>query len=234
MIGTLIILYVAYSSFVFYRKIEISKLIVEQAVPFSKLGGEGPSLLVVGDSTGVGVGAENPEDSVAGRLSGKIGAGYVENLSVSGAVTADLEGQIAKASRDSYDYVLVQIGGNDIIQFRSVVRASANVGDALSTLSAKSKQIYVLSAGDVGATSLFPRPVRAFHSWYNLKYHAAFDEVSTRYGATYINLYALPGNDPFTREPAVYLAADGLHPSSEGYGYWFKRLEREFRDSQTR
>lgn len=220
-----LVLYVAYSSYSFYRKIEISKVIVEKAVPFSKTGGDGPSLLVVGDSTGVGVGAENPEESVAGRLAGKIGAGYVENLSVSGAVTEDLAGQIARASRDSYDYVLVQIGGNDIIQFKSVEEAGANLDSALAQLGAKSDQIYVLSAGNVGATSLFPYVVRPFHTRLNQKYHAAFEEVASRNGATYVNLYTPPEEDPFTKEPEVYLAADGLHPSGVGYGNWFERLD---------
>jgi len=53
--------------FQFSEKIEISKKLVQTAKPFERMGTDySISMLVLGDSTAVGVGADKREDSVAG------------------------------------------------------------------------------------------------------------------------------------------------------------------------
>lgn len=207
----------------FSRSASISRELVATATPFQQTSMGNPSVLVIGDSTGVGVGASEPEESVAGRLAAHVRAGRVENYSVSGAMVADLPKQIARASQDQYDYILVQVGGNDIIHFRSAAKASAELREVLKALPSSGETI-VLSAGNVGAATLFPWFMRPFYTHRTRAYHEAFGRVVSELGGTYVPLYEEPRHDPFVQEPNVYLSADGLHPSSEGYRLWFEKV----------
>jgi len=40
----------------------------------------------------------------------------------------------------------------------------------------------------------------------------------------FVNLFDEPKDDVFVQDPDTYVAADGLHPSSAGYGIWFAKL----------
>ena len=216
----------AYWIWNFSYKYNISKRLIQEAKAYSIEGSDfSKTLLVMGDSTGVGVGASRPEDSVAGRLAVAMRATYVENRSVSGAMVADLATQMADVSRERYDTVLIQIGANDIVHFHN----AQETADALLPFVQKAKmmsdEVIVISAGNMGAVTNFPFPIRLFYTNLTLKYHAAFTAMATKTGAVYVNLYTSPDKDPFKAHPEIYLAADGFHPSSEGYGLWFERLK---------
>ena len=179
---------------------------------------------MLGDSTAYGVGADKPEESLAGRVAAYAGMTYVENRASSGAVTKDLRGQIEAATLERYDVILIQIGGNDIIQFHNPKRSADELELALRALP-KAEKVVILSAGDVGGATLFPSPITWIHSWLNKKYHLSFTHAVARAGVgEYINLGLSPSTQIITNEPEIYLAADGLHPSSAGYGLWFEEV----------
>lgn len=182
------------------------------------------TLLVLGDSTAVGVGAEKKEDSVPGQLAHFMGATHVENYAVSGAGVEDIPLQIAKATLPRYDTILLMVGGNNILAFDNVRWAGRILGEVLSELP-EAERVYVMNAGNAGGATLFPPPVRFFHTRTNLDYHKEFSRVCEALNATYINLYMKPHEDPFLKEPEVYLSKDGLHPSSLGYQLWFEKLK---------
>ena len=225
--GVLVLIVVAYYGTVTYRKTAVSKMLVDKAKPFEVDRRANitstTSVLVLGDSTGVGVGADRPEDSVAGLLSEKINAATLENYSVSGAVVDDLPAQVAKAKLKQYSFILIQIGGNDIIRFHSAKKTAAALDAVLATLP-KSHRVAVMSAGNVGATTLFPWFMHPFYTALNLKYHEEFGKVVKARKFTYVNLYKEPAADLFSLRPDVYLSADGLHPSSKGYDLWLMDL----------
>jgi lysophospholipase L1-like esterase len=225
-LAILIALVVLWSLYAFYARVQIAKALVKVAVPYQLNSTDTRvTLLVLGDSTGVGVGAVRPEDTVAGRLASKMGATSVENYSVSGAVVADLAGQLAQANLKTYSTILLQIGANDIMWFHSVAQSGRTLAHVLATLP-HADTVYIMSAGNIGAATLIPFFVRPFHAMLNQKYHEEFAKVATAAGAHYVNLYAPPAQDPFTLEPEKYFSRDGLHPSSEGYRVWFDALER--------
>ena len=224
--GALVALTVTWTLYRFYAQVQVSKVLVRAAVPYQLISTDTRvSLLVVGDSTGVGVGASRPEDSVAGRLARHIGATEVENYSVSGAIVADLPAQLAQAKHSEYLMILIQIGGNDIIRFHNSARVGQQLKEILTTLP-KAKDVYLMSAGNVGGATLFPFFIRPFHTALNQKYHNVFAAVVSQAGAHYINLYKQPAVDEFALEPQKYFAIDGLHPSSEGYRVWFESLQK--------
>ena len=75
------------------------------------------SLLIVGDSTGVGTGASAPGNSLAGLLGSAYPGLRIDNRARDGATFADVLRQLEGAQR--FDLVLVQAGGNDVIRLRS-------------------------------------------------------------------------------------------------------------------
>ena len=207
-------------------KISESKRIMKKSVRFENLSDDfSKTLLVLGDSTGAGVGADSPLDTVAGRLSAYIQATYVENHAVSGAAVGDLPSQIAEVMREDYDVILIHIGGNDMIPFRAAKETAAQLSAILMTLPS-AKNTYLMSCGNLGGATIFPLFIRPFHTMLNHAYHREFQKVCDTAGIIYINLYHPADRDPFIKDPKTYLAHDGLHPSSEGYELWFNDLKK--------
>ncbi|MBY0110834.1 SGNH/GDSL hydrolase family protein [Patescibacteria group bacterium] len=206
-------------------KAKAAKGLMAREAPF-RIEGEDytKTMLVLGDSTGVGVGATMPEDSVAGRVAAYIGATYVENHAVSGAAVEDLPKQVSQAGRTEYDLILIHIGGNDILGFNDPKKVGPEFTRILGTLP-NTEKVVVLSAGNVGGATIFPGIVRFLHTRLTLQYHDAFAEAVKGTKAVYVNLYLPPKEDPFLKHPKKYLAEDGLHPSSDGYGFWFEQVK---------
>lgn len=224
-LGGLALVLVAYWGIKFYLTVQISKKLIDAAVPFTAPSDDSSSaVLVLGDSTAVGVGADSPEDTVAGRVNAYLAPSSVENYAVSGAVTRDLPDQAAKAKFAQYRLILIQIGGNDIIRFRSAEKGAEDLRAAIRALP-EAERIIIISAGDVGGATLFPLAVRPFHTRLNHEYHDAFARVAAEEGVTYVNFGDAPATQIINNDPKTYLAADGLHPSSAGYALWFDTIQ---------
>ena len=227
-IGVIILLAViAYWGGNIFLKARAAKLLIEEARPYTLATNDTTkTLLVLGDSTGVGVGATTPAESVPGLLAAHLGATHVENYSVSGAGVEDLASQIEQAQLARYDVIFLMIGANNILAFDNPRWAARELGEMLASLP-ESGGTYLMAAGNVGGATIFPHPVRFFHTRTTLAYHKEFARAAHAWNATYINLYEKPSVDPFMKEPNRYLAADGLHPTSEGYALWFGKLKQE-------
>jgi lysophospholipase L1-like esterase len=52
-----------------------------------------------------------------------------------------------------------------------------------------------------------------------------FMQVAAETPLTYVDLFEEHEDDPFVQQPEKYVAIDGLHPTNEGYGYWYERLQ---------
>jgi lysophospholipase L1-like esterase len=223
--GLLILAILGYWATNTFLKARISRELMAHETPYkNETSDYTKTLLVIGDSTGVGVGADRAEDSVAGRLSAYIGATYAENYAVSGAMVEDLPAQIQKAKLPKYDYLLIQIGGNDIFAFHNAKKTAAHLSNIFGTLPPAEK-IILMSAGNAGGGTLFPPPMRPFHTMVNMALHKEFARVAHGWRAIYVELYEPFWKDPFLRDPSRYLSGDGLHPSSYGYGLWFDKVK---------
>lgn len=221
----LVVGYFVYIGVRLYTTVQVSKKLIDSAQPFElKSTDTSVAVLVVGDSTGVGVGSASPEETVAAKVSEYISATSLENYAKSGAVTTELMGQIEKAQLESYDLVLVQIGGNDIIRFTSADKTAEELRTALIALP-ESKKVIVISAGNVGGATILPWFIRPAYTHLNKQYHAAFARVVAEQGGIYVNLYEDPGSRLIENQPEIYLAADGFHPSSAGYAIWFEAIK---------
>ncbi|HRH55508.1 MAG TPA: GDSL-type esterase/lipase family protein [Candidatus Paceibacterota bacterium] len=222
-LGALLIAVVLYWGITFYLTVQVSKKIIGSTEPYKKVGTDERAVLVLGDSTAVGIGAASPEESVAGRVSKYLDATAVENYARSGARTKELPAQSVKAEFSQYRLILIQTGGNDIIRFQSAESAAEELRAAIAALP-PAERVVIISAGDVGGATLFPFPVRPFHTKLNKEYHDAFARVAEETGVTYVNFGNAPATEEINKRPDIYLAKDGLHPSSEGYRLWFETI----------
>lgn len=218
-----ILSYLGYEYARFNALLMTSDALVGTATPFERLEGDS-AVLILGDSLGVGVGADTPTESIAGRIGALYPDYAVENYAVSGARVHDLPAQLTKAKRTQYAFVLIHIGANDIIRFRRAEDAAAELSAHLTEAKKLSSRVAFLTAGDVGRTRFFPWFLNPYYHRATLRYHTEFGRIATETGATYVNLYRPPADDPFARDPERYHAADMLHLSSAGYGLWFERV----------
>jgi lysophospholipase L1-like esterase len=183
----------------------------------------GMSVLVFGDSTAVGQGVSDPVFSVAGRVSAWLNAS-VENYAKSGAVTHDVLDQIAKAQKDRYDLVLIQIGANDVIRFRSLSDAQADLKRILQEATRLSDRVVLLTAGKIGTAPFFPIITGPLLTHRAAQLRDRFKPTVEGFGAVYVDLFTAA--DPFASDPKRYYSPDGLHLSDDGYGFWFDQVQQ--------
>ncbi|MEN9561552.1 MAG: hypothetical protein RIQ56_825 [Candidatus Parcubacteria bacterium] len=212
-----------YNTWKIVRAFSIARPLVQTAVAFNL---EDPSLektvLVVGDSTAVGVGGKG-ELSVPGRLSQWLNAS-IENYGKSGARTRDITEQLSRAKLARYDLLLIQIGANDVIYFSSIGRTQQELLEVLHLAKKKSDKVLLLTAGDIGDAPVFSFPINEIFSARTRALRKHFSETAARLGIVYVDIYAKPS--PFGSDPTRYYAPDGLHLSGDGYGYWFSIVQK--------
>lgn len=219
----IVVLIVGWYGYRFYRLLRISEGIIARTNAYSLPGSSGTTLLVLGDSTAVGVGAENPEESIAWQLSKYINAWEVENQWVSWAIVSDVASQIVLTRKKEYDYILLQIGGNDMTRLHDLMQVSRDYESLIENLP-RHKYLIITSCGNLGGAQIFPRFIGYIYERVSRSYHTKFKEIVTRHGGIYVDIFDERAVDPFIREPNLYLAADLFHPSSLGYKYWFSKV----------
>ncbi len=220
-VAAILILYVVYEYIRMSALVKVSSGLISEARPYERATGT-RSVLVLGDSTAVGVGSPS-DQTVAGRLGAYLNSS-VENYAKSGAVIEDLTDQISKAKKEQYDVVLIQIGANDAIRFHSLEATQKHLQGALAAASARSPRIVVLTAGKIGAAPFFPRILGPIWTLRAKALRARFMTTTAQNGAVYVDLYPL--KDPFASDPDRYYAPDGLHLTSDGYEFWFEQVQR--------
>jgi lysophospholipase L1-like esterase len=227
-IALALLLWIAWTALNLFMRARIASVMMAEAVPYEALTTDfTKTLLILGDSTGVGSGAARPEESIAGRLAPLIGATYIENQAKNGAAVEDLSTQIQHLRLSRYDFILIQIGGNDILAFHNPKKMAYMLDKILNTLPDAGK-IVLTSAGNVGGATLIPLVARPLYTFMTLRMHKEFGKLAKKRGITYVNLFIPPSKDPFVKNPDLHLSPDGLHPSSEGYGVWFEQIKKAF------
>lgn len=222
-LGILVMLYTVYAAWHFYSRYRISKTLVAEAVPYTQEG-TGQTILVVGDSTAVGVGAHSSKDSLAGRIGGDMPNAAIEVVARSGATLSDGMDFLSAAKETQYHAILIQLGANDIVGRTSLSDAKEVLAAILREAKKKSDHVYVLHSGNVGAAGIFPFPVDRLYERRTRVFRDMYRAEAYDAGATYIDLFSERSDDLFLKEPMRYLAHDMFHPSSDGYALWYQTL----------
>ncbi len=185
-------------------------------------GGSGPfRLLIVGDSSGAGVGVDGFRETLTGRLIEGLGGPSAiswEVVAKTGWTTsnalvalADLEGP--------FDLVITALGVNDVtggLPREAAMKLHARLLDELTGRLA-ARRVIVSTVPPIGRFPALPWPLRYYLGLRADEYDAALEEVAGRYGEV-DRLRPSLALDP------AGMASDGFHPGAAVYGEWAERI----------
>jgi lysophospholipase L1-like esterase len=187
------------------------------------------SVLVLGDSTGVGIGADTPERSLAGLLAEEYPHVEVVNRACAGATLADARRQLDPLPRAAFEVALLMAGGNDVLRHTSLAALEQQANGLLSQLHRHVRHTIWLGSANIGTAPLFIPPV----SWWLSARQRAVCRVLARcasmHGAEFVDFFGEPHRSAFATDHARYFAGDGVHPSGESYRYCYEVVKRETR-----
>ncbi len=211
----------------FFLLLQKSKALVAHAVPFEKSGDASmPPYLFVGDSTAVGVGSARSEDTYAGYFAHDFPNRTIRNLSKSGRKTNELLPILRKEVDASADWVFLQAGGNDILYFTRNEDIARDIDDALKEAKRIGKHTVLLTSGNVGLAPFFPRWMGSIWSTKTRAVRKIFQDSAEKHGALYIDLYREREDDLFLTDIPRFYGNDLLHPSGDGYKYWYDETRK--------
>lgn len=210
----------------FLRLEKVGKNIAHITSPYSiDIKNPAKRVLVIGDSLAVGVGASTPEHSIAGLLSMDYPSTDITNFAVSGSKIKDVLKTLQSSQDLGYDLILIQVGGNDVVQFTSVKEASADMDLLLKLAKTKSSKVLFYSSGSVGFAPIFIPPVSWIYTYKTKKLYSALKTVAEKNNVTYIDLLYSKTDDPFKSDIDEYYAGDYFHVSDAGYKFWYEKIK---------
>ena len=191
-------------------------------------------LVLLGDSSALGVGVARVVDTVGGRLAELLvdDGRRVElsSVAVVGSRSADLATQVARALIGPRpDVAVVLVGTNDATGLRSPADSAAALGAAVARLRAAGVPVVVGTCPDLGAVRAILPPLRQIVGLLGRRVARAQAEAVRAAGGVPVDLAQLTG--AVFRADAGTLSPDGYHPSADGYRVWAHALMPAVRDA---
>lgn len=225
-LALLVLLFAVFEISTLGVRIHRGRRIAAESVPYAvNRPGASRSLLIIGDSTAVGTGADRPEDSIAGRIADEFDDVSIINLAQNGAMLRDVYVQLQLTGDRLFDVILMQAGANDILYFTPLDRIRSSVERLLDAAREKGHHVIFLSNGNIGLAPAFFPPLSWIYTWRARKVRSLFMDAAAERGVQYVDLFREQGADPFFADPEQFYAADFLHPGSEGYRYWYQEIK---------
>lgn len=188
-------------------------------------------LVLMGDSSALGVGVERVGDTVGGRLA-ELLAGAPEadrrrielsSVAIAGAHAEDLGTQVARALvAERPDIAVILVGANDAVRVRPPTASAAHLAAAARRLHDAGVAVVVGTCPDLGAVRAFAPPLRQIAGLLGRRVARAQTAAVRAAGATPVDLAGLAG--PVFRADPGTLCQDGFHPSADGYRVWAHAL----------
>ena len=132
-----------------------------------RVGGTPLRLVLLGDSSALGVGVDRLDDTIGGQLANLLAEGpsgrrvHLSSVGVSGSRSTDLATQVARALLgERPDVALILIGANDATGMRRPADASAYLGAAVHRLREARVEVVVGTCPDLGAVRAIAPPLR--------------------------------------------------------------------------
>lgn len=186
------------------------------------------TVLVMGSSLAVGVGADQPSRSVAGYLGAEFPKAKIKNRAVSGLRLAGLVGELQKLPTDTHvDLMLIQIGGNDILKRTPLTQVKTDLQKVLALAAPMAEQIIIFHGGNIGTSRLLPWPTRWFFRRRTLAVRAIYKSTITDPKFRYVDMFRPHTEDPYFQNPSKYYSPDFFHPSGDGYKDWYELVKQQ-------
>lgn len=186
-------------------------------------------LVLLGDSTALGVGVRQFGDTIGGQLAHLLAEGpngrrvHLSSVGVSGSRSTDLTTQVARALLGSRpDVAVILIGANDVTTLRRPSETAAYLAGAVRRLRDAGVEVVVGTCPDLGAVRAVAPPLRQVLGWAGRRTARAQAAAVLEAGGTVVDLAAETGA-VFRADPGT-LCHDGYHPSADGYRVWAHAL----------
>ncbi|WBB56539.1 SGNH/GDSL hydrolase family protein [Verrucosispora sp. WMMD573] len=186
-------------------------------------------LVLLGDSSALGVGVDRLGDTIGGQLAELLAEGpggrqvHLSSVGVSGSCSTDLATQVARALLgERPDVAVVLVGANDVTSMRRPTEAAAYLGAAVHRLRQAGVEVVVGTCPDLGAVRAIASPLRQVVGWMGHRVARAQTGAVLDAGGTVVDLATETG--PVFRADAGTFCHDGYHPSADGYRVWAHAL----------
>ncbi|MBQ1050245.1 SGNH/GDSL hydrolase family protein [Micromonospora sp. C51] len=186
-------------------------------------------LVLLGDSSALGVGVDRLGDTIGGQLSELLAEGpggrqvHLSSVGVSGSRSTDLATQVARALLgERPDVAVVLVGANDVTSMRRPTEAAAYLGAAVHRLRQAGVEVVVGTCPDLGAVRAIASPLRQVVGWMGRRIAQAQTGAVLDAGGTVVDLATETGS--VFRADAGTFCHDGYHPSADGYRVWAHAL----------
>lgn len=195
--------------------------------------GNGPplSILIVGDSSAAGVGAQTQETALVGQMTQSLASQYRVNwhlIARTGATTPATLARLKEHDLPFADLCVVVLGVNDVTRGGSMSGWLQNYAEVRTLLRQQTgaKRIYVCQVPPLGSFPLLPHPLRWLLGRRAIRFDAALDlalraETDTEY---------VPLPDALNADD---MAEDGFHPGPIIYAAWAQELARRILQGQS-
>lgn len=186
-------------------------------------------LFVIGESTVAGLGARSHELALAGQfaieLSKQIQRPVEWDVVGKNGVTArrTIDELLPEMPDKRYDYILVGLGGNDVMKLSSPVKWRRDMTELLGLLRDKNPDavIFISNCPMIVYSPIMPEPVKSI-LWSLSRMH---DANIREFTADMDRVFYYPQPADVTLDGFF---ADGIHPSEQGYADWAAAMMRYF------
>lgn len=187
-------------------------------------------ILIVGDSTALGTGADKVEDSLGGLWAQQHPNDTVVVHARNGMRSFELARDLATIRNNTFDIIIINISGNDVLYWTSIRSFKKAMRDVIAHAQRIATHVVLNPGGTIGHAPFFPKP---FTTWYIHRQHRLLDilrKQAATIGAVYCDFHTLEKHQyiPLT-DPNRYFAKDYIHPSSIGYSAWYIFLREEMK-----
>jgi lysophospholipase L1-like esterase len=218
-----------WQTWLLHRAVVQGRGLAQQALPFeSHPLAPRARVLLLGDSTGVGVGAGRPEGSLPGLLAAEFPAVQIVNRCQNGARVADTLQQLAPlaAAGERFDLVLLLVGGNDVMKLTSQQRLRVDAQALLQALQPLARCTVWMGSANIGGAPPIQRPWSWWLSWRTRRVMRLLAAQARAHGVLFIDFFRPLRRDLFARHAGTFFAEDGVHPSAMSYRFCFELLKR--------
>lgn len=191
--------------------------------------GDPARLLVIGESTVAGLGARTHELALAGQfargLSERTGRAVEWTAIGKNGVTArrTIDELVPLLPDEKFDYILVGLGGNDVMRLSSPKKWRRDMTELLGILKERNPDasIFMSNCPMIKFSTAIPQPVNAILWRLSQMHNANTIEFVSKMDDVYY--YPQPAD---VRLEGFF--ADGIHPSEQGYADWADAMLRHF------
>ncbi len=191
--------------------------------------GEPAKLFIIGESTVAGLGARTHQEALAGQfakqLSERIERPVRWQVVGKNGVTArrTIEELLPQMPNEKFDYVLVGLGGNDVMKLSRPKRWRRDMIELLEQIREKQPYapIFLSNCPMIVMSPVIPQPIKALLWQLSQMHNSNAIEFSREVPGVY-----------YYRQPALVnlegFFADGIHPSEQGYADWSEAMMKFF------